>query len=387
MLRTLTQSELGTLTQVNLSALTIEDPIVASASGGAVLGGSAVVFGSNYWRRCPCAEFSESMAGGIVATATADVALFTIGGGAVVGGSATVRIQNYLYDGLIACWPLDETGMGVEEEYKDHTRNMLHGTGGYQTVEGEIVVQSEFDAETGEIPDFNTAGVAVWGAGDPEPSEEPTDYIEFMEGGLLATGEATVLSTGLEGVPVVAGGVDCYVSQFFGGSSMIRIPADDHSGPFSVSLWFRSDHTEPQPRILFSRGHDTDNNRSVFFLGHNAFSELWAGALKEDGELIEVYGNRPLQTQRWYHLGATFDGSTLAVFVNGALECSVNCPSIEPPNNSGALGSLSYGAFALGRIQEVRLFGDVRSADWFTTERRNFCDAGLYYCGPLEVLA
>ena len=81
-------------------------------SGGAALGGSAVVYHSHI--------FME--------------------GGAAANGSAYVDVVQDPWDGMEAVWPLDELGTGAAGEYKDRTRHQYHGTGGGEIPEQEVGV-------------------------------------------------------------------------------------------------------------------------------------------------------------------------------------------------------------------------------------------------------
>jgi hypothetical protein len=78
---------------------------------------------------CSCGSFTDVASGGARASGSARDDYFRPSGGATTGGVARDDVGGEVYDGLAACYPLDETGAGVTDEYKDRTRNAKHGTG------------------------------------------------------------------------------------------------------------------------------------------------------------------------------------------------------------------------------------------------------------------
>jgi len=81
---------------------------------------------------CSCFSIDIDGTGGAIAGGVADVVgpeLIT--GGCIAGGcGADIDIVDRPYDGLEAIYPLNESGSGVADEFKDRTTHLLHGQGG-----------------------------------------------------------------------------------------------------------------------------------------------------------------------------------------------------------------------------------------------------------------
>src|SRR5262249_13558923 len=63
-----------------------------------------------------------------------------------------------------------------------------------------------------------------------------------------------------------------------------------------------------------------NGGKAQFFLSHTG------------GDFNSVTGTTSLQVGMWYHLAGTFDGTTLKVYVNGALEGTTSSPGVIHTN-------------------------------------------------------
>src|SRR5690606_20407258 len=75
---------------------------------------------------------------------------------------------------------------------------------------------------------------------------------------------------------------------------------------------------------------------------------------------------KPLLAHTWYHIAATYDGNTLAIYLNGELDNSIDTPN--PPISLGYQLSIGAGLsgqanFFNGDLDEVRIWNYVRSAE------------------------
>ena len=76
------------------------------------------------------------------------------------------------------------------------------------------------------------------------------------------------------------------------------------------------------------------------------------------GQPLDARGVAPLALNTWSHLAATYDGTTLRLYVNGSL---VGSRAVANPllTSTGVLrfgGNSVWGEFFAGRIDEVRLY-------------------------------
>jgi hypothetical protein len=73
-----------------------------------------------------------------------------------------------------------------------------------------------------------------------------------------------------------------------------------------------------------------------------------------------------MTTGTWYYLTATFDGTVIRLYKNGS-EASVSNPiTVIPRTNAKPLvfGKSDTGPFVYGIMDEIRIEGVARSADW-----------------------
>jgi hypothetical protein len=136
---------------------------------------------------------------------------------------------------------------------------------------------------------------------------------------------------------------------------------DDLVNRFSVAAWLRSS-------VPLSVGAGTyrmlEKENSYFFLqGDNNPNGLGIGGMnvlvKKGGANISAAIGQPLDANRWYHLAATYDGSTLKIFLDGELKGTraVTAP-IDGSTLPLRIGSDYAGSprFFNGAIDEVGLW-------------------------------
>ena len=84
----------------------------------------------------------------------------------------------------------------------------------------------------------------------------------------------------------------------------------------------------------------------------------------------EAYGTATLPTNTWTHLAATFDGTTLRLYVNGAQVSSVaKTGSIVTSTNPLQIGGDNiYGQYFAGLIDDVRVYNSALSQSEIATD-------------------
>lgn len=301
-------------------------------SGGAVCGGGASYSFSQLLdggcRFCNTFSHTGEVSGGVRAGGTALVTDNIIGGGVRCGGSAYVDNFYDIWDGATFVLPLDGEYVGESYEVDDLTRNNLDGTGG------------DGDAED---------------------------------------------------CPTLDDGVFCLGSQNFMDTEFIDLPPDNmDTGQFSFSMWGRINGYFLE-RTFYTRGYDTANGDEwTFRLGHSVVNHLWASIQvtgSEGTETHHCFSSTLLDQERWYHLGCSFDGTSLKVYINGVLSGTtvVGLPMIGLTNSS-YLGRWNDGLGLEGNIQEARMYPEAKSAAWFKAEHDNFCSSAFYRIGETETL-
>ncbi len=88
----------------------------------------------------------------------------------------------------------------------------------------------------------------------------------------------------------------------------------------SVAAWVLLNETHPNGGIA-GFVQDNGNAEGGWVLGYNrrffTFSLASAGADDGDGLLTRIAGKTPIETGRWHHVAASYDGTTMRHYVDG----------------------------------------------------------------------
>ena len=96
------------------------------------------------------------------------------------------------------------------------------------------------------------------------------------------------------------------------------------------------------------------------------------------GAYRESFSNTTLATGTWYYVTATFDDATdqVKIYINGVLDSvTTQTTSMAANAQSLTLGKSLAGEWWNGTLDELRLSGNVRSADWIKAEYANQNDS------------
>ncbi|MFA5805787.1 MAG: LamG-like jellyroll fold domain-containing protein [Melioribacteraceae bacterium] len=126
------------------------------------------------------------------------------------------------------------------------------------------------------------------------------------------------------------------------------------------------------PIITKGRGEDdTPANLNMnYFLGINSSGKLAADFEdKKDGSNHPITGTTTLSNNVWYHIAATYDGTTWRIYLNGKLDAAVLVGAFLPENTSiqhaGIATAMNSSGTATGYFQgvidEVRIWNYARN--------------------------
>ncbi len=153
----------------------------------------------------------------------------------------------------------------------------------------------------------------------------------------------------------------------FGGSNYVEVANSATIGPnlanhFSVATWINS-------RVTLSTGGDAYRameKEGTFFLlqGNGNTNSLGVGGMnvlvKKGGANLSVSIGQALEANRWYHLAATYNGTTLSIYLNGELRDSREVPapldSTTLPLHIGSDYSTGTMKFLNGIMDEVGIW-------------------------------
>lgn len=163
-------------------------------------------------------------------------------------------------------------------------------------------------------------------------------------------------------------GVYCLNSQYFEEVNqkgpLLKSDPDSINGPFSFSCWIYIPYRF-KPRTIYSRGDCFAIKTS--FLNH-LISEF-----KTAERTIEVFSNRVLEENRWYHIATEYTGSECNLYINGTFAGTDSVSGVLPTTLGNQCGSKISGSYFTGNIQEVRLSAFVPGVSWFENEHKNYC--------------
>ena len=142
---------------------------------------------------------------------------------------------------------------------------------------------------------------------------------------------------------------------FDGTNDLVTVADDaslDLSDEMTLEAWVRPTTTRSSRAVLLKEG----TGGPVYALHASASGRRAAGSVTTAG-LAEAVGPR-LQTDVWQHLAATYDGSTVRLFVDGA-QVAQQATSGPITTSDGALrlgGSPLTSAFFAGTLDDVRVY-------------------------------
>ncbi len=168
-------------------------------------------------------------------------------------------------------------------------------------------------------------------------------------------------STG--GIYPTAGAFGCTPAQIFA-NQYIKLPLDNYSGNFTISMFARFDGFAQQ-RCFFNRG-------GVFSLGYSYINHLMAIVIDAEGVEHTIFSDDILERNTWYHVAATWDGTTITLYVNGVEQGSEAVDSIGTPTGNNYIGRWGGGNTNCG-LCEIRMVADCKDANYLLTEYENQC--------------
>ena len=134
-------------------------------------------------------------------------------------------------------------------------------------------------------------------------------------------------------------------------------------GTYSIGLWVLLDTLGNYQRLITKDSSYTlwyDKDSVSVRMEHMPSGSWWRGLLQDGGTRV------PMTTGTWYYFVGSFDGAAVRLYANGA-EASVSGPiSVNPRTN---LKPVCFGvstgySFVNGIMDEIRIEGTPRSADW-----------------------
>ncbi len=146
----------------------------------------------------------------------------------------------------------------------------------------------------------------------------------------------------------------------------------DYAGtsPFTVDFWMNRSGTTPASRVWMcgKERYVSDTNRggwAVMIAGSADASpnNIMVGRYDGTSGATEITSKTQTVAGTWYHVVATYDGTTMSLYVNGVLEASAaSSLSVENNTTSMSVGGLPSSNYFTGTLDEVAVYDKVLSA-------------------------
>jgi hypothetical protein len=132
---------------------------------------------------------------------------------------------------------------------------------------------------------------------------------------------------------------------------------------YSLGLWVLLDTLGDYQRFIYKDSTYTlwyDKDSVSVRMEHMSATTWWRGLLQDGGTHITMI------TGAWYYFIGTFDGTAIRLYENGTEVSRSNAISVIPITNSKPLffGQSKNNSFVKGIMDEIRIEGTARSADW-----------------------
>lgn len=165
----------------------------------------------------------------------------------------------------------------------------------------------------------------------------------------------------------------------FSGTDYLRVPysAEVNPGaPFTVEFWARpasllTADNVVSPVASLNRAAPAAQGW-VFYQSSTGWNYRQGNST--DNYTVNLTGTNVVQSNVWYHVAATFDGTTATLYVNGAPEATVSGSPGFDPNPSAALGigARGDGAFGFsGAVDEVAIYSTALTANEIRSHYEN----------------
>ena len=186
-----------------------------------------------------------------------------------------------------------------------------------------------------------------------------SDVSDFSSGN---TG--TIVSTGLGSTGVGTGSIN-YVLDLDGTNDYVDCGNEALGGSISVECWVKPAQIATDWVGFVCKNEDKASGEGVFWLGqHSTDGKVRFGVyLNGTSESYIDTDGAVISNGSWYHVAATYDGNYQKIYINGTLvKTSSDLNTVLPSGTSNYYIGLSTAAYFAGRIDEVRIWNDVRTA-------------------------
>ena len=145
--------------------------------------------------------------------------------------------------------------------------------------------------------------------------------------------------------------------SFNGSSSYVELSEPSlpqGNAPRTMEAWIKTSQTDNG--TIMNWGNTTPNQRSGLLVVN--------GYLYYVGEYNDLMGSIPVNDGQWHHVAASYDGTTLSLYLDGTLYVSSTMPSFNTTGftlRSGRRAVPDDGEYFNGQLEEIRIWNTART--------------------------
>jgi len=126
----------------------------------------------------------------------------------------------------------------------------------------------------------------------------------------------------------------------------------------SFSLWVKLAQQDGSARMIFSTKNGSVDGIEVFKWTTNKILILFDTSAGS----VAPLSNAALSANVWYHVGGTWDGSNVRLYINGEIQTDIQALGGTLTHvNVPRIGAEAAGNFFFGRVDDVRIYGRALS--------------------------
>lgn len=162
--------------------------------------------------------------------------------------------------------------------------------------------------------------------------------------------------------------------KFDGSNDIVKIPANaainpTESGAFTISGWFKTNAVGATQALINKQENTT--NELVFGLTLNSSNQVTFNVIKQNVSGNSATSTQSLNTNQWYYLTGTYDGSNITLYVNGVLAAATTRSFSSSTQNVANITVGSYynsTSYFNGFAGEIKYYPYARTAAQITTD-------------------
>jgi hypothetical protein len=168
--------------------------------------------------------------------------------------------------------------------------------------------------------------------------------------------------TATAGVTSTTGPKGTDTARAFNGSAYVTIPSQPVPGaPFSLFTWAKLNSTPSTSPSIIS--FSTNSSNQYFISNESVHLAVCAGNPSNGTNAVYTASSSPFSNATWHHVGFTYDGVTLTVYIDGSVVSASSDVGWPSATNDFRFGNMKGGADYLnGSLKQVVVYNRVMSS-------------------------